>query len=110
MVRREVKSIVQQEVVNIVKKEVAAIVQQVISIEEPVTVQRQVFIILDKQLFSVQLSSPEPSCADIARTPPFRHPTNLRTISTQTTPSIMTSTSYYVVEFINVEKPDRRSA
>jgi hypothetical protein len=66
--------------------------------------------ILGKQLSSIQLSSPNPSYADVARTPPGSHPSNLRTLSNQTTPSTLTDTLYCTVDVSNVEEADRGAA
>jgi hypothetical protein len=122
VVRREVKSIVQHEFKNTVDENVAAIIQQQVTsiVKEQVTtivqqqvttiVQEQVTAILEKQLSSVQLSSPNPSYADVARTPPGSHPSNLRTLSNQTTPSTLTDTLYCTVDVSNVEEADRAAA
>lgn len=122
VVRREVKSIVQHEFKNTVDENVAAIIQQQVTsiVREQVTtivqqqvttiVQEQVTAILEKQLSSVQLSSPNPSYADVARTPPGSHPSNLRTLSNQTTPSTLTDTLYCTVDVSNVEEADRAAA
>jgi hypothetical protein len=122
VVRREVKSIVQHEFKNSVDENVAAIIQQQVTsiVKEQVTtivqqqvttiVQEQVTAILEKQLSSVQLASPNPSYADVARTPPGSHPSNLRTLSNQTTPSTLTDTLYCTVDVSNVEEADRAAA
>jgi hypothetical protein len=122
VVRREVKSIVQHEFKNTVDENVAAIIRQQVTsiVKEQVTtivqqqvttiVQEQVTAILEKQLPSVQLSSPNPSYADVARTPPGSHPSNLRTLSNQTTPSTLTDTLYCTVDVSNVEEADRAAA
>lgn len=130
VVRREVKSAVQHEVMNsigemvaaivqqqvsgIIRQQVTAIVQQQVSIivQEKVTsiVQEQVTAIVEKKLSSIQQSSPNLSYADIARTPPGSRPSNLRTISNQTTPSTFTDTLYCTVDVANVEEADRDNA
>lgn len=138
VVRREVKSVVQHEVMNSLGEKVAAIVQQQVSniirqqvtaivqqqvtsivqqqvgtiVQEKVTsiVQEQVTAIVEKKLSSIQQSSPNPSYADIARTPPGSRPSNLRTISNQTTPSTFTDTLYCTVDVSNVEEADRDNA
>jgi hypothetical protein len=127
VVRREVKSVVQHEVMNLVEENVAAIIQQRVTsiVKEQVTavvqqqvtsivqqqvttiVQEQVTTVLEKQLSSIQLSSPNPSYADVARTPPGSHPSNLRTLSNQATPSTLTDTLYCTVDVSNVEEADR---
>ncbi|KAI7722987.1 hypothetical protein KC353_g41 [Hortaea werneckii] len=76
-------------------------------------VQQQVTAIVEKQLSSIQPSStqasrPNPSYADLARTPPGSHPSNLRTLSNQTTPSTLTDTLYCTVDVSNVEEEKRR--
>jgi hypothetical protein len=81
-------------------------------VQEKVTsiVQEQVTAILEKQLSSIQQSSPNPSYADVARTPPGSRPSNLRTVSNQTTPSTFTDTLYYTVDVSNVEEAERNNA
>lgn len=62
--------------------------------------QEQVTAILEKQLSGrsgVQLSSPNPSYADIARTPPANDPSKLKTLSNQTTPWTLNATLYCTV-------------
>jgi hypothetical protein len=121
VVRRKVKSVVQNEVMNIVDENVAAMIQQQVTsiVKDHVTtivqkhttiVQEQVTAILEKQLSSIQMSSPNPSNADVARTPPGSHPSKLRTLSNQTTPSTLTDTLYCVVNVSNVEEADRATA
>jgi hypothetical protein len=114
VVRREVGSVVQHEVKSIVDENVAAIIQQQVTsiVKEQVTtiIQEQVTAILEKQLFSIQLSSPNASYADIARAPPGSHPSNLRTLSDQTTPSILTDTLYCTIDVSNVEEAERGMA
>jgi actin-like ATPase involved in cell morphogenesis len=106
VVRREVKSIVQREVMNIVNEQVTAIVQQQVT----TIVQEQVTAILEKQLSIVQLSSPNLSYADVARTPPVSQASNLKTLSNETTPSTLTDTLYCTVDVSNVEEPHRGRA
>ena len=48
--------------------------------------------------------------ADVARTPPSSHPSNLRTISNWTTLSMFTDTLYYTVDVTNVEGAERDNA
>ena len=62
-------TLVQQLVTGIVQEKVTSIVQE------------QVTAIVEKQLSSVQHSSPNPSYADVARTPPGSRLSNLRTVS-----------------------------
>jgi hypothetical protein len=120
-VQQEVTSIIKQQVTAIVQQQVTSIVQQVTSIvqqqvttivQEKVTsiVQEQVTVIVEKQLSSVQHSSPNPSYANVARTPPGSHPSNLRKISDQTTPSTFTATLYCTVDVSNVEEAERDNA
>lgn len=73
--------------------------QQVTSI-----VQEQVIAIVEKQLSRIQLSTRSPSYADAARTLLGSHPSNLRTLSNQTTPSTLTDTLYCTVDVSNVEE------
>jgi hypothetical protein len=114
IVQQQVTSIVQQQVTSIVQQQVTSIVQQLVTgiVQEKVTsiVQEQVTAILEKQLSSIQQSSPNPSYADVARTPPGSRPSNLRTVSNQTTPSTFTDTLYYTVDVSNVEEAERNNA
>lgn len=79
--------------------------------QEKVTsiVQEQVTTILEKQSSSVQHSSPKPSYAAVARTPPGSRPSNLGTVSNQITPSTFTDTLQCTVGVSNVEKAERDS-
>lgn len=110
----KVAAIIQQQVTSIVKEQVTTIVQQQVSgiVQEKVTsiVQEQVTAIVEKQLSSIQQSSPNPSYADVARTPPGSRPSNLRTVSDQTTPSTFTDTLYCTVDVSNVEEAERDNA
>jgi hypothetical protein len=114
IVDERVAAIVRQQVTSIVKEQVTAIVQQQVTgiVREQVTsiVQEQVTAIVEKQLSSVQHSSPNPSYADVARTPPGSRPSNLRTISNRTTPSTFTDTLYCTVDVTNVEEAERDNA
>jgi len=122
VVQQEVKSIVQREVMRIVTETVTGIVQQQVTsivqqqvtsiVQQQVTsiVKEQVTTILEKQLSSAQHSSPNPSYADVARTPPGSHPSNLRTVSNQTTPSTFTDTLCCTVDVSNVEEAERDNA
>jgi hypothetical protein len=114
IVQQQVTMIVQQQVTDIVKQEVTNIVQQQVTsiVQEKVTsiVQEQVTAIVEEKLSSIQQSSPNPSYAEIARTPPGSRPSNLRTISNQTTPSTFTDTLYCTVDVSNVEETDRDNA
>jgi hypothetical protein len=114
IVQQQVTSIVQQQVTSIVQQQVTSIVQQLVTdiVQEKVTsiVQEQVTAILEKQLSSIQQSSPNPSYADVARTPPGSRPSNLRTVSNQTTPSTFTDTLYCTVDVTNVEEAERDNA
>jgi len=114
IVGERVAAIVRQQVTSIVKEQVTAIVQQQVTsiVREQVTsiVQEQVTAIVEKQLSSVQHSSPNPSYADVARTPPGSRPSNLRTISNRTTPSTFTDTLYCTVDVTNVEEAERDNA
>jgi len=114
IIQQQVTSIVQQQVTSIVQQQVSIIVQQLVSgiVQEKVTsiVQEQVTAIVEKQLSSVQHSSPNPSYADVARTPPGSRPSNLRTVSNQTTPSTFTDTLYCTVDVSNVEEAERDNA
>ena len=102
-INEQVTTIVQQQVTAIVQQQVTAIIQQQVTgiVQQQVTpiVQEQVTAIVEKQLSSFQLSSPSPSYADIARTPPGSHPSNVRTLSNQTTPSTLTDTIHCTVRW-----------
>jgi hypothetical protein len=102
IVKEQVTTIVQHQVTSIVQHQVTAIVQHQVT----TIVQEQVTAILEKQLSSVQMSSPNPSYADVARTPPGSHPSNLKTLSNQTTPSTLTDTLYCTVDVSNVEEAE----
>jgi hypothetical protein len=54
--------------------------------------------------------SSHPCYADIARIPPGSRPSNLRTLSNQTTPSTLTDTLYCTVDVFNVVEADRGAA
>ncbi|KAF4546909.1 Hypothetical protein D9617_102g071680 [Elsinoe fawcettii] len=114
VVRCEVAAVVQQQAGSIIRQQVTAIVQQQVSIvvQEKVTsiVQEQVTAIVEKKLSSIQQPSPNPSYADVARTPPESRPNNLRTISNQTIPSTFTDTLYCTVDVSNVEEANRDNA
>ena len=102
VVRREVTQVVQQEVKSIVQREVMKTVTKTVTgiVQQQVTsiVQEQVTAIVETQLSSTQQSSPNPSYADVARTPPGSHPSNFRTVSNQTTPSTLTDMLYCTVD------------
>jgi hypothetical protein len=107
IVQEQVKAIVREEVKAIVQEEVKAIVQE----EVQSIIQEQVTAIVQQQLANVQLSgSPNPSYADVARTPPGSQPSNLQTLSMNTTPSSMTDTLYCTVDTSNVEETERNKA
>jgi hypothetical protein len=54
---------------------------------------------------SLGQSSPSPSYADVARTPPTSQPSNVRTLSSMyTTPSMLTSTLYCTIDTSRVEQ------
>lgn len=114
IIRQQVTAIVQQQVSIIVQERVTNIVQGKVTsiVHEKVTsiVQEQETAIVEKKLSSIQQSSPNPSYADVARTPPGSRPSNLRTISNQTTPSTFTDTSYCTVDVSNVEGAGRDNA
>jgi len=111
IVQQQVTSIVQQQVTSIVQQQVTSIVQQQVTsiMQEKVTsiIQERVTAIVEKQLSSVQHPSPNPLYADIARTLPRSCPSNLRTVSNQTTLSTFTDTLYCTVDMSNVEEAER---
>lgn len=106
VVRREVTQVVQRAVMKIVTQTVTDIVQQHVT----GIVQEQVTSVLEKQLSSIQQSNPNPSNADVARTPPSSRPNNPRTVSNQTTASTFTDTLYCTVDVSNVEEAERDNA
>lgn len=106
IVTEAVTGIVQQQVTSIVQKQVIAIVQQQVTS----TVQEQATAIVEKQLSSLKQSSPNPSYADVARTPPGSRPSNLRTVSNLTIPSTFTDTLYCTVDVTNLEGAERDNA
>jgi hypothetical protein len=60
------------------------------------------------QLTSMQASSPSPSYAEVARTPPNSWLSNARTLtSIGTTPSRMTDTLYYTIDVSGVREKDK---
>jgi hypothetical protein len=106
-VQEQVRAIVQQQVKAIVQEEVKSIVQE----EVKSIIQEQVTAIVQQQLASVQMSaSPNPSYADVARTPPGSQPSNLQTLSMNTTPSSVTDTLYCTVDTSTVEEAERDKA
>jgi hypothetical protein len=66
---------------------------------------------IQTQLSSIQTSSPSPSYAEVARTPPNSWPSNLRTLTSMgTTPSRMTDTLYCTIDRSRVGEEDRSMA
>jgi hypothetical protein len=66
---------------------------------------------IQTQPSSIQASSPSPSYAEVARTPPNSLPSNVRTIiSTGTTPSMLTDTLYCTIDTSRVEEEDKNKA
>lgn len=64
----------------------------------------QVTAIVQDQLSKLpSVISPSPSYADIARTPPGSHPSGLRTLSMESTPSALTDTLYCTIDTSRVE-------
>jgi hypothetical protein len=114
IVQQQITGAIQQQVTAIVQQQVTSIVQQLVTgiVQEKVTsiVQEQVTAIVEKQLSSVQHSSPNPSYADVARTPPGSRPSTLRTVSDRATPSTFTDTLYCTVDVSNVEEAERDNA
>ncbi|KAF2176972.1 hypothetical protein K469DRAFT_721153 [Zopfia rhizophila CBS 207.26] len=63
------------------------------------------------QLSNMQtVPSGSPSYADLARTPPNSQPSNLRSLSANTTPSTVTDTLYCTVDTSRVEEEDKQKA
>jgi hypothetical protein len=114
IVQQQVTSVIKQQVTAIVQQQLTSIVQQQVTriIQEQITsiVQEQVTGIFEKQLSSIQQSSPNPSYADVARTPPASRRSDMRTVSTQMTPSTFTDTLYCTVDVSNVEEAERDNA
>ncbi|RKK64958.1 hypothetical protein BFJ68_g18671, partial [Fusarium oxysporum] len=60
---------------------------------------------------SVAQMSPQPSYADVARTPPTSQPSNVRTLSSmRTTPSSFTDTLFCTIDTSRVSEEDRGKA
>jgi hypothetical protein len=114
MILGQVKAVVREEVKNMIQEQVTTIIQEQVTtiIQEQMTtiIQEQVTAIVHQQLASVQLSSPSPSYADVARTPPGSQPSNIRTISMNTTPSTMTDTLYCTVDTSSVGETEKDKA
>lgn len=114
VVRREVTQVVQQEIMNIGTEKVISIVQRQVTsiVQQQVSsiIKEQVMAIVEKQLSGIHQSSPNPSYADVARTPPGSHPSNLKTIFNQTTPLTFTDTLHCTVDVSNVEEAEWKRA
>jgi hypothetical protein len=66
---------------------------------------------IQTQLSGIQTSSPSPSYAEVARTPPNSWPSNLRTLTSMgTTPSRMTDTLYCTIDTSRVGEEDKNKA
>lgn len=66
---------------------------------------------IQAQLSSIQVPSPSPSYAEVARTPPNSWPSNIRTLTSMgTTPSRMTDTLYCTIDTSRVEEDDKDKA
>jgi hypothetical protein len=62
------------------------------------------------QLSSIQASSPSPSYAEVARTPPSSRPSNVQTLTSMgTTPSRMTDTLYCTIDMSRVGEEDKKN-
>lgn len=77
--------------------------------EKVTSIGQQQVTAIEKQISSIQQSSPNPSYADAARTPPGSRPSNLRTISNHTNPSTLTDTLCCTVDMTNVEEAEREN-
>jgi hypothetical protein len=107
IVQQQVTSIVQQQVTSIVQQQVTSIVQQRVA----TIVQEQVAAVMQQQFANITVpSTGELSYADIARTPPGSHPSNLRSLSINTTPSTGTDTLYCTLDTSKVEEGDKNKA
>jgi hypothetical protein len=63
---------------------------------------------IQTQLSSLQISSPSPSYAEVARTPPNSSPSNVQTLTSMgTTPSRMTDTLYCTIDTSRVGEEDK---
>ena len=63
---------------------------------------------IQTQLSSIQISSPSPSYAEVARTPPNSWPSNIQTLTSMgTTPSRMTDTLYCTIDTSRVGEEDK---
>ena len=111
IVKEEVKILFRDEVQAVLREEVRAVVQEEVKsmIQDQVTtiIQEHVTAVVQQQLASVQLSSPSPSYAGVARTPPGSQPRNIRTVSMSTSPSTMTDTLYCTVDTSTVEEKEK---
>jgi hypothetical protein len=66
---------------------------------------------IQTQLSDLQASSPSPSYAEVARTPPNSLPSNVRTLTSMgTTPSTMTDTLYCTIDTSRVGEEERSKA
>jgi hypothetical protein len=104
IIQDQVTSIVQDQVTSIVQDHVTSIVQE------------QVAAVLQTQLanatvsFAGDQSSAQQSYAEVARTPPISLPSNLRSISLNSTPSAVTDTLYCTVDTSRVESGKQSKA
>jgi molybdopterin-binding protein len=107
IVQQQVTSIVQQQVTSIVQQQVTSIVQQ----RAATIVQEQVAAVIQQQLANITVpSTGEQSNADIARTTPGSYPSNLRSLSINTTPSTGTDKLYCTLVTSQVEEGDKNKA
>jgi hypothetical protein len=78
--------------------------------EEMKQVKEQLNTMADSISSSAQMS-PQPSYADVARTPPTSQPSNVRTLSSmRTTPSSFTDTLFCIIDTSRVSEEDRGKA
>jgi hypothetical protein len=93
------KTVTQQ--IDTLKEEMAGVKEEMAGMAEQI----------QTQLSGIQTSSPSPSYAEVARTPPNSWPSNLRTLTSMgTTPSRMTDTLYCTIDTSRVGEEDKNKA
>jgi peptidoglycan hydrolase-like protein with peptidoglycan-binding domain len=103
-IQEQVKAIVQEQVTNIVQQQVTKIIQQQVT----VIVREQVATAIQQQLANIAVpSTGERSYADVARTPPDSQPSNLRSLSMNSTPSTWTDTLYCTLDTSQAEEGEK---
>ena len=81
------------------------VTQQIVTLKEEMAGMAEQ---IQTQLSSLQISSPSPSYAEVARTPPNSWPSNIQTLTSMgTTPSRMTDTLYCTIDTSRVGEEDK---